>query len=146
MKKLLVLVLFCISFISCDPKVISHEISFFLNNKTNQDLLITSDYSKSCINGETTLFIGDSVCVVKYTDHRVTVGIPPFNDLNKVAWVLVKVYSKDGKLLKTWDNKDEQSLKSDFFNESKWRVHREDKADGSAKISWTYDITDESFK
>jgi|GEM_PF-599672 len=153
MKKILLLVIFCIGLVSCDPALSLFDNSgfWYVKNTTSDTFSIHA----SAGNNTSILSPNDSICI-----YNIAIGIrnvnrnylPTFNIItnndNNVGrrQITVHVYSKEGKLLQTWDNKDEQSLKSDFFNESKWRVHRKDNANKSVEISWTYDITDNLLK
>ena len=150
MKKILLLVIFCIGLVSCDPGkwLYSNDGFWYVKNNTSDVILIsnTEQFVKQPLSPKDSINIfvigfslGDNI-------------LPEFNNFREGKYqgreihINIQVYSKEGKLLQTWDNKDGQSLKSDFFNESKWRVHRKDNANKSVEISWTYDITDKSLR
>lgn len=150
MKKLLVLVLFCISYISCDPgKFLNrNDGNWYVKNNTSDVILISNEghYIKQPLAPK------DSVNVYSVGFTVASNIIPEFKYIlgrdcdGRETHINIQVYSEDGKLLKTWDNQDEQSLQSDFFKESKWKVRRGYNKNGSVLICWTYDITEETLK
>lgn len=150
MKKLLVLVLFCISYISCDPgKYLTHNDGFWcVKNNTSDVILISKEgyYIKHPLAPKEFVYVysvGFTVASNIIPEFKCILG----RDCDgSETHINIQVYSEDGKLLKTWDNQDEQSLQSDFFKESKWKVQREYYKSGSVLICWTYDITEETLK